>query len=413
MSPPKNKKPIRNEGPAEGEGISELGRRLEFLELGDDDRRRLQEIAPILERCSNDFVEAFYKHLFAFDETARFLQNPQLVASLKEMQQSHLESMLAADWDEAFLARRRRVGDAHAQIGINPPMFLGAYNQYLLFGLREIAKSGDLDRSQFIEQVLSLLKVVFLDVGLTLDAYFVQATRNLQQALDIVFQANRELRQFAQFTSHDLKTPLATVANYCDEALDEFGSQMPEGACKLIQSARDRVFRMSKTIDELLSSTISLESGDDAEFSSQEVVAEAIEQIRPALEKRHLELKVASHLPPVMGDRVRIREAFYNLLSNAIKFCDSKKGRIAIDCEIGEAECVFSVADNGSGIPTEELSRVFVPFRRLARHHDIPGSGLGLYFTKTIIEQQGGRIWAESAAGKGAKFLFTLKRPAK
>jgi signal transduction histidine kinase len=68
------------------------------------------------------------------------------------------------------------------------------------------------------------------------------------------------------------------------------------------------------------------------------------------------------------------------------------------------------VADNGPGIPPDELERVFVPFRRLPRHRDRPGSGLGLYFAKTLVEQQGGRIWAESKPGQGAKFYVRLRR---
>ena len=101
---------------------------------------------------------------------------------------------------------------------------------------------------------------------------------------------------------------------------------------------------------------------------------------------------------------------FYNLLSNAIKFIDKRQGRITIGCTTRDDDCVFSFADNGSGIPAEELSRVFVPFRRLPAHRHIPGSGLGLYFAKAMVEQQNGRIWAESEPGTGSCFYVLLKR---
>lgn len=74
-----------------------------------------------------------------------------------------------------------------------------------------------------------MLKAIFLDVGLSLDAYFHRLTEDLQRALGMLWEANKKLKQFAHFTSHDLKTPLGTVANLCDEVIDEFGSQIPGG----------------------------------------------------------------------------------------------------------------------------------------------------------------------------------------
>src|SRR5689334_22277441 len=88
---------------------------------------------------------------------------------------------------------------------------------------------------QYVEQVLPLIKVIFLDIGLTLDAYFSQATQRLREALDMYWKANDDLRRFAQLTSHDLKTPLATVANLCDEVLDEFGDEIPVEAREMIR----------------------------------------------------------------------------------------------------------------------------------------------------------------------------------
>jgi signal transduction histidine kinase len=304
--------------------------------------------------------------------------------------------MLDADWNEAYVERRYRVGDVHAHVGISPQVFLGAYNQYLQFCMMQLASKSDPATQAYALQVRSLQKAVFLDIALTLEAYFTQATQSLRHALDLVFQANTELRQFAQLTSHDLKTPLATMANLCDEALDEFRGEMPAEAAKLIESARVRAFRMSATIDELLSST-------------GNAIAEAVERIRPLLDQKKIELTVAEGLPRVLGDPVRIREVFYNLLSNAVKFSNKTKGKISIGCTTRDDESIFSVADNGSGIPAEELSRVFVPFRRLPAHRNVPGSGLGLYFVKTMVEQQGGRVWVESEVGKGSCFYVLLK----
>lgn len=391
--------------------IADLWGQLAFLEIGADDQARLRGLSGRLGAAAGAFVEVFYRHLFAFHETARFLQDPQLVARLKTAQQRHLASMLEADWNDDYVSQRYRVGDVHAQVGIHPRIFLGAYNQYLQFCLRELSRESHAADRELVERMLSLQKVVFLDIGLTLDAYFTQATQNLRQALDLVFQANKELRQFAQLTSHDLKTPLATMANLCDEALDEFSAEMPAEAAKLVAAARDRAFRMSRTIDELLSSAMSLHTEPIADrVSSQEIIAEAAEQLRPLWEQKAIRVEIAPHLPEVLGDRARLREVFYNLLSNAIKFIDKPQGEIAVACTTREGECVFRISDNGCGIPAEELQRVFVPFRRLPAHRDVPGSGLGLYFAKTIVEQQQGRIWVESELGRGTTFFVLLRQ---
>jgi signal transduction histidine kinase len=400
-----------NEAPPLSE-LTGLPERLEFLEISEADRARLRDLAHKLKSRGPAFVEVFYRHLFEFEQTAKFLQDPALVTRLKEAQQRHLEAMLEAEWDDLYVARRFRVGDAHAQVGISPQIFLGAYNQYLQFCLRELSADLDAPAREFGEQMLSLQKAVFLDIGLTLEAYFSQSTLELRQALDLVYRANAELRQFAQLTSHDLKTPLATMANLCDEVLDEFGSQIPEEAAGLIKVARERAFRMSKTIDELLSSTMSLHTeAVQGHVASQGLLQEVIEQISPMLKQKKIELSIDGMLPTVLGDKARLREVFYNLLSNAIKFSDKPQGRIVISCKPSDRECVFAIADNGPGIPDEDLSRVFVPFRRLPSHRNTPGSGLGLYFAKAIVEQQHGRIWAESEMGRGSTFYVALRRP--
>ncbi|HEX4145465.1 MAG TPA: protoglobin domain-containing protein [Pirellulales bacterium] len=390
-----------------------LAQRLAFLQMTDDDRRRLRALAPRLNASSDAFVEQFYRHLFSFKETARFLEDPELVARLKRMQQSHLQSMLEDEINEDYIAQRRHVGDIHAHVGISPQMFLGAYNQYLQYGLKELASAPDLPIGDFVAEVQSLLKAVFLDVEMTLDAYFAEATQNLRQALDMVFRANTELRQFAQLTSHDLKTPLATVANLCDEALDEFGSSMPAGATELVEAAKQRTYRMSAMIDELLELSASVEDFEaNVEVDSRQVLDEAIDRLGPRLALHEIELKIAPQLPVVWGNRVRLREAFYNLLSNAAKFIDKRPGQIVVSAQVARDECTISIADNGPGIPRENLDQIFSPFRRLRMHQDRPGSGLGLYFAKNLVEQQGGRIWAESELGQGSTFHVTLRRHA-
>jgi signal transduction histidine kinase len=202
---------------------------------------------------------------------------------------------------------------------------------------------------------------------------------------------------------------LATVANLCDEALDEFRDQMPPAACELIAAAQQRTYRMSAMIEELLAvSTADAPDEEREPVAADEVAEEALERLRPLAAEKNIELQVARPLPSVLGSRVRLREAIYNLLSNAVKFVDPQIGRVVLSGESAAQRCRLVVTDNGPGVPLEERERIFSPFRRLPAHGNRPGSGLGLYFTRMLMEQQGGRVWVEPAAGRGSRFILEL-----
>jgi signal transduction histidine kinase len=392
-----------------------LADRLAYLSLATDDVARLQSLRPIFERFSAELVEAFYRHLFSFADSAHFLEDPAVVSRLKRSQQVHFMSLLEAQWNEAYVAQRNRVGEAHAHIGIDPELFLGAYNQFVQLAVRRYLTSDGRVPTPEVEATLSLFKAVFLDLGLTLEAYFSRATQTLRQALDMYWKANIELRQFAHLTSHDLKTPLATVANFCDEALDEFGDQMPAEARRLIESAKQRTFRMSTMIDELLSTAVSFEPDEQIQqTSSAASISEALDRLRPLITKKEIDVVVPADLPTVWADPVLLRESFYNLLSNAVKFVPVGRGKIEITLQIEPDSYVFAVCDNGPGIPREDRDLIFAPFRRSSLHRgkngSEGGSGLGLYFTKSMIERQGGAVWADSQLGAGSRFYIRLRR---
>jgi len=394
---------------ADSQSGSDLPARLQFLQLSEEDADRLRSLRQQFEEQGPDFAKAFYEHLFGFPETASFLQDKALVARLKESQQEHFRSLLDAEWNDQFAAERKKVGEAHARVGIQPHLFLGAYNQYLQHWLGQLGPQQG-EATVGIDHLRSLVRVTLLDIGLTLDAYFDQITSEMRTALDLYWRANAELRQFAQLASHDLKTPLGTVANLCDEAVDEFGDSIPEEARELLEKARTRIFRMSATIDELLASTMHAGTGQrDVLVDMNKVIAEAADVVRPHLERAGIALTIAPTLPTVLADEPRLREVFVNLLSNAAKFIDNPHGKIDIWAATEGQQCTFFFRDNGSGIPPEDQQRVFSPFRRLRSHQHIAGSGLGLYFTRDIVNQLGGRIWVESPPGEGCCFCVALR----
>src|SRR5262249_31642738 len=141
---------------------------------------------------------------------------------------------------------------------------------------------------------------------------------------------------------------------------------------------------------------------------TRQLLDEVLERLRPEIEERPIQILLPDRLPDVRAHPSRLHEVFYALIANAIKYMDKDEGLIQLDCGPGGGEHVFSVRDNGPGIPEADLNAVFAPFRRLPQHRHLPGSGLGLHFVKMIAEELGGRVWAESRVGVGSRFFVAL-----
>jgi chemotaxis family two-component system sensor kinase Cph1 len=115
-------------------------------------------------------------------------------------------------------------------------------------------------------------------------------------------------------------------------------------------------------------------------------------------------------LPVIMGDNTQLMRLFQNLIANAIKFRSDKAPEINVQSKLKNQEWIFSVRDNGIGFEPQYAERIFAIFQRLHTRAHYPGSGIGLAVCKKIVERHGGRIWAESAAGKGSVFYFTVPK---
>jgi len=113
-------------------------------------------------------------------------------------------------------------------------------------------------------------------------------------------------------------------------------------------------------------------------------------------------------LPEVMADPIQLSQLLQNLISNAIKFRREEKPSIHISALRKEKEWVFSVSDNGIGIPAEYSEGIFEIFQRLHNKKEYPGTGIGLATCKKIVERHGGHIWVESEPGEGSTFYFTI-----
>ncbi|MEJ2740658.1 MAG: ATP-binding protein, partial [Dehalococcoidia bacterium] len=120
-----------------------------------------------------------------------------------------------------------------------------------------------------------------------------------------------------------------------------------------------------------------------------------------------LTLEMSDRLPSLNGDRDRIEQVLINLIHNAIKFTQPG-GTVTVSAGTYNKSLQFSVSDTGTGIPAEDLTRIFERFYKADKARSGSGTGLGLAIAKHVVAAHGGEIWVESIEGKGSQFYFTI-----
>jgi PAS domain S-box-containing protein len=228
-----------------------------------------------------------------------------------------------------------------------------------------------------------------------------------ERLLREVRRVNEELSSFSHVVAHDLRTPLRAVRTYTELLERHAGDHLDQTAQHFITLIKDGAENMDHLVQSLLQYA---ESGEDLSLQSVDlnaVLTGLLARIAPVIQEAGA---IIAHdpLPQVQADPVRLLQVFQNLLMNAINYRGDSPPRVHIAAEPVADDYQFAIADNGIGIPPDQLERIFAPLHRLHAHKDIHGSGLGLAVCRKIIERHGGRIWVESMLGKGSTFFFTL-----
>lgn len=236
-------------------------------------------------------------------------------------------------------------------------------------------------------------------------------TRELQLANDRLAHSNRELEQFAYVASHDLQEPLRMVSAYGQLLERRYAERLDGDAREFLGFMTDGARRLQGMIDDLLALSRASRGPDLAPTSLDAAFERATGNLTLVLDESGANLW-REPLPLVMGDEYQLTRLFQNLLSNAVKF----RGKAAPDIRVAATdrgdEWLVSVSDNGIGIDPKYSERIFAAFQRLHGQSEYPGSGIGLTLCKRIVERHGGRIWVESAPGRGATFFFSLRKAA-
>ncbi len=241
-----------------------------------------------------------------------------------------------------------------------------------------------------------------------------ELAENYNQMAAQLEKLDKTRNQFVSNASHELKTPLATMKIMLESLIYE--PDMPrELREEFMQDMNHEIDRLTGIITDLLTLTrldTGVDEGRKEAVDMTRLTEETARLLQRALEKRGQRLNMTAEPGIVMtGDRIKLNQILYNLLDNAIKYTPDG-GSIAVELYRKDGEIVWTVRDNGVGIPEEDQEHIFDRFYRVdkARSRETGGTGLGLSIVRQLVKLEGGSISVSSRPGQGS--AFTVRFPA-
>jgi hypothetical protein len=220
-------------------------------------------------------------------------------------------------------------------------------------------------------------------------------------------QQRRELQNFARVLVHDFKSPVSSVRGFAkliEETIREGNSEKVIEYCRIVVKGVDR---MGALIDALHRYAVAEKPVEFGKVEMDQVMSDALNNLEHLVQESGAEV-TCDELPEITGHGPLLMQLLQNLVANGIKYCEADIPRVHVAAEREGDGWLFTVEDNGIGIPGKQSLEVFEPFKRLHGTGKYEGTGLGLATCKKIVERHGGRIWCESRDGQGTAFYFTL-----
>jgi PAS domain S-box-containing protein len=235
-----------------------------------------------------------------------------------------------------------------------------------------------------------------------------QLNADLQRSNENLKRSNEDLERFAFVASHDLQEPLRMISVYSQLLLKAHSGEFDPQAQIYVDNIVGSTKRMRELLADLLAyAEIGARVDEPLEAVDLNIVVEKVLQNLQASIDETNALITVDRLPTLCAFHGHFIPLFQNLIGNSIKYRSERPPRIDISFEKGASQLRLAVADNGIGIAPEYHRKIFGPFKRL-HGKDIAGTGIGLAICQRVVERYGGRIWVESEAGQGSRFIFTL-----
>jgi len=267
--------------------------------------------------------------------------------------------------------------------------------------LREIDVSRRGDATQFLLEALSPFEMSHRG--------FRDACDRLQVMNRELETANRDLEAFSYSASHDLRAPLRAISGFAMALEQDLADKLDPAAMRHLRRIQSATLRMDDLIGALLKLAGLARSVIDRRAVDVSELARAVARDLHAQDPAR---PITITIEPDMvadADRSLLRVVLENLLGNAWKFTTRQSAaQIQVGSIVVGGELAYYVRDNGVGFDASGASRLFSPFQRFHSEAEFRGTGIGLATVARVIDRHGGRIWAESAAGAGATFFFTI-----
>ena len=231
-------------------------------------------------------------------------------------------------------------------------------------------------------------------------------------------QKDREIEDiksdFISIVSHELRTPLSAIKGFLSMVIKKDFGDLNEKQSHFLSRVYQSNQRLINLVEDLLNVSY-IESGKikltPKPLVVEQLITEVVNELATKGFEKQIMLKInrRNKLPLVLADENRLRQILTNMIDNAIKY-SLPKSEVTIDFKVQGDELITSVTDQGVGITSGQIDRIFQKFGRVYNPMSLQagGSGLGLYIVKNLVEAHGGKIWVTSREGRGSKFSFTL-----
>ncbi|WP_444998570.1 sensor histidine kinase [Aliikangiella sp. IMCC44359] len=237
-----------------------------------------------------------------------------------------------------------------------------------------------------------------------------ERTQELENEREALAKSNKDLEEFAYIASHDLKTPLRNIQSLSCWIEEDLAGVITESTQKYMGHLKKRVEQLNSLLDDLLEYSLAGRKKEDSILvDTQKLILDIVSLYQN--EQVEIKLDVLNVLPVFKTQKTEFELVLRNLINNAIKHHDKKQVNLTVTCSEKKDSYIFSIADDGPGIPSNYHERIFGMFKKLKPQDEVEGSGMGLALIKRIVESQGGEVNVISEDGyRGTEFRFEVKK---